>query len=108
MKTTGTVKWFNNSKGYGFILDDPEQDECFVHYRSILSGNPEDYKSLAEGDRVEFLKVSGDKGWQAAEVIKTASGSSQHAAHLTECPHCGKSLVDLNDIDEVDEEEEMV
>ena len=104
MKTTGTVKWFNNSKGYGFILDDPEQDECFVHYRSILSGNPEDYKSLAEGDRVEFLKVSGDKGWQAAEVIKTSSGSGQQTSHLTECPHCGKSLM----AEEQEEEEEVI
>ena len=58
--------------------------------------------SLSEGDRVEFLKVRGDKGWQAAEVIKTSSGSSQRAPQLTECPHCGKSLV------EVDEHEEMV
>lgn len=64
MKEQGTVKWFNNEKGYGFILRD-EGTDVFVHYRAIISDG---YKSLKEGDRVEFNVVKGQKGNQAEEV----------------------------------------
>lgn len=62
----GTVKWFNNAKGYGFIgrADGPD---VFVHYSAISS---EGYKSLQEGDQVEFEITEGQKGPQAANVIK--------------------------------------
>jgi len=62
----GTVKWFNNAKGYGFIgrNDDPD---VFVHY-SAISGDG--YRTLAEGDLVEFEIVQGPKGRQAANVKK--------------------------------------
>ena len=66
-KLQAPVKWFDNAKGFGFI-DGPNGD-VFVHYRSILS---EGYKTLAEGELVEFLQVRSDKGWQAAEVVKVA------------------------------------
>jgi cold shock protein len=64
----GTVKWFNNAKGYGFIGRD-EGPDVFVHYSAITS---EGYKSLQEGDLVEFEIVQGQKGPQAANVTKTS------------------------------------
>lgn len=60
----GTVKWFNNSKGYGFITRDAGGD-VFVHYRAIRGDG---YKSLDEGVRVEFTVTEGQKGLQAEEV----------------------------------------
>ena len=63
----GTVKWFNNSKGYGFIGRDDGGADIFVHYSAITS---EGYKSLDEGDQVEFEVVQGPKGQQAANVKK--------------------------------------
>ena len=62
----GTVKWFNNAKGYGFIGREDGPD-VFVHYSAISS---EGYKSLQEGDAVEFEIVQGQKGPQAANVTK--------------------------------------
>ena len=66
----GKVKWFNNDKGYGFI-DDKEGDDIFVHYSTILSDG---FKTLVEGQYVEFELVRTDKGLQAKNVveIKTA------------------------------------
>ena len=60
----GTVKWFNNSKGYGFIMRDSGGD-VFVHHSQILS---EGFKSLNEGDKVEFEVTQGPKGPQAENV----------------------------------------
>ena len=65
----GTVKWFNNSKGYGFIGRDDGPD-VFVHY-SAISGDG--YRTLQEGDPVEFEIVQGPKGPQAANVAKTST-----------------------------------
>ena len=62
----GTVKWFNNAKGYGFIGREGGPD-VFVHYSAITA---EGYKSLQEGDNVEFEIVQGQKGPQAANVTK--------------------------------------
>jgi len=62
----GTVKWFNNAKGYGFIGRDGGAD-VFVHYSAISSDG---YKSLQEGDAVEFEITQGPKGPQAANVTK--------------------------------------
>lgn len=64
----GTVKWFNNAKGYGFIGRDDGAD-VFVHYSAITT---EGYKSLQEGDKVEFEITQGQKGPQAANVAKVA------------------------------------
>jgi len=64
----GTVKWFNNAKGYGFIGRE-EGPDVFVHYSAIST---EGYKSLTEGDQVEFEIVEGQKGPQAGNVIKAA------------------------------------
>ncbi|WP_133129906.1 cold-shock protein [Legionella yabuuchiae] len=65
-KETGHVKWFNDDKGYGFISRDNGQDDVFVHFRSIVSSA--NRKSLAEGQRVEFMVTKGPKGLQAEEV----------------------------------------
>ena len=66
MKLKGTVKWFNNAKGFGFIGRDDGPD-VFVHYSALIA---EGYKSLQEGDNVEFEIVEGQKGPQAANVVK--------------------------------------
>ena len=62
----GTVKWFNDAKGYGFIAYEGGKD-VFVHFSAIQTPG---FKSLAEGDRVEFEIVQGQKGPQASDVIK--------------------------------------
>jgi CspA family cold shock protein len=61
----GTVKWFSNEKGYGFIERGNGEADVFVHFSAI---NGEGYKSLTEGQRVSFDVVQGDKGLQAANV----------------------------------------
>ncbi len=67
MKLTGRVKWFNDSKGYGFIEQEGGRD-IFVHYTAIEGDG---FKSLAEGQKVEFEIIEGAKGPQAAKVMKT-------------------------------------
>ena len=62
----GTVKWFNDSKGFGF-LEQENGEDVFVHFSAI---GGDGFKSLAEGDRVTFDVVKGPKGLQAANVIK--------------------------------------
>ena len=69
MRITGKVKWFNDSKGFGFITRDDGQKDCFVHH-SAIQGNG--FKSLAEGDAVEFDVVQGNKGPAAENVSKIA------------------------------------
>jgi CspA family cold shock protein len=61
----GTVKWFNNDKGFGFITREQGED-VFVHFRAISSDG---YRSLQEGQRVEFTVVQGQKGLQADNVV---------------------------------------
>ncbi len=65
-RVTGYVKWFNASKGYGFIAREGEPD-VFVHYSAIVGSG---YKSLDEGELVEFTTVKGPKGLQAADVVR--------------------------------------
>ena len=62
----GTVKWFNDSKGYGFIQP-PEGEDLFVHFTAIQT---EGFRTLAEGEVVEFEVTESDRGRQAANVIK--------------------------------------
>ena len=64
-KFTGTVKWFNEEKGFGFISQADGGKDVFVHYRSIVS---EGFRSLTEGQQVEFNVEEGQKGPQAANV----------------------------------------
>ena len=67
MRTTGTVKWFNDSKGFGFITPENGQKDCSAHYSAIQGSG---FKSLAEGDGVEFDIVQGQKGPAAENVTK--------------------------------------
>ncbi|MEE8061160.1 MAG: cold-shock protein [Gemmatimonadales bacterium] len=66
-RTTGTVKWFNDSKGFGFISPENGDRDCFVHHSSIQA---EGFRSLSEGDKVEFDMVEGAKGPSAENVSK--------------------------------------
>lgn len=66
-KKTGTVKWFNDSKGFGFITPDEGGNDLFVHHSSILG---EGFKSLSEGQKVEYNVGRGPKGENATDVQK--------------------------------------
>jgi CspA family cold shock protein len=65
-RVSGTVKWFNDAKGFGFITPENGEKDCFVHHTAIESDG---FRSLAEGERVEFEIVQGQKG-PAAEKVK--------------------------------------
>ena len=67
MRTTGTVKWFNDSKGYGFITREDGEKDLFVHHTAIQGDG---FKSLNEGERVEFDVVDGQKGPAAENVTR--------------------------------------
>ena len=64
--STGIIKWFNNEKGYGFINSSNNQEDIFVHYTSIKIDG---FKTLSEGQIVEFKLIKTDKGLQATNVI---------------------------------------
>jgi cold shock protein len=66
-RVTGTVKWFNGAKGYGFIAPDDGSEDVFVHFSAIQA---EGYRNLDEGDRVAFTMEQGKKGLQAVNVQK--------------------------------------
>ena len=66
MRVTGTVKWFNDAKGYGFIAPDEGSKDVFVHHSSIAGDG---YKSLAEGAKVEYEAREGSKGPEAISVV---------------------------------------
>ena len=66
-RTIGTVKWFNDAKGFGFITPENGDKDCFVHHTAIKA---EGFRSLSEGDRVEFDIVQGAKGPAAENVVK--------------------------------------
>jgi CspA family cold shock protein len=69
---TGTVKWFNNAKGYGFILPEGGGEDLFVHYSSIQMDG---YKTLKAGQSVHYENQQGDKGSQAVNVTATDEGT---------------------------------
>jgi cold shock protein len=66
MSSTGTVKWFDNAKGYGFITPDEGGADCFVHHRGVVGTG---FKRLSEGQRVQFDRVETPRGPSAEEVV---------------------------------------
>ncbi len=70
MRTTGTVKWFNDKKGFGFISREDGEKDCFVHHTAIQGSG---FKSLREGEHVEFDVVQGQKGPAAENVTVVAT-----------------------------------
>ncbi|MGH7676533.1 MAG: transcription antiterminator/RNA stability regulator CspE [Gemmatimonadales bacterium] len=66
-RITGIVKWFNDAKGFGFITPENGDKDCFVHHSAIQANG---FKSLSEGQRVEFDVVQGPKGPAAQNVVK--------------------------------------
>lgn len=67
MRTTGTVKWFNEAKGFGFITPQDGSKDCFVHHSAIQGKG---FRTLAEGEQVEFDVVEGKKGPAAENVVR--------------------------------------
>jgi cold shock protein len=67
MRTVGTVKWFNDQKGFGFITPENGAKDCFVHHSAIQASG---FKSLADGDRVEFDMIEEPKGPKAMNVVR--------------------------------------
>lgn len=65
-KTTGTVKWFNEEKGFGFIAQENGGPDVFAHFRQIVGDG---FKTLAEGQKVEFTVTQGQKGPQAEDIV---------------------------------------
>jgi CspA family cold shock protein len=63
----GTVKWFNDAKGFGFLRIEGQDEDIFVHYSAVKA---EGYRSLAEGETVEFELVKGPKGMKAENVVR--------------------------------------
>ena len=71
---TGTVKWFNDSKGYGFIERSDGKEDVFVHYTAVVG---EGYRSLTEGSEVEFDVEQDPKGLRAANVVVTKAAAAK-------------------------------
>jgi CspA family cold shock protein len=69
MRTSGTVKWFSDQKGFGFITPEGGAKDCFVHHTAIQADG---FKSLSEGDRVEFDMIEEPKGPKAQNVSRVA------------------------------------
>ncbi len=80
---TGTVKWFNAIKGFGFIQPDDGREDVFIHHSGIVGGG---FKSLEEGDRVTYEVTQGRKGLQAESLSKVPAGNSSGAEETLTVP----------------------
>jgi CspA family cold shock protein len=76
MPTRGKVKWFDPKKGYGFIMG-PQGQDVFVHYSQIQG---EGFRSLKDGEEVDYELIEGDKGWQARSVLRAVPMHGTSAA----------------------------
>ncbi|WHI47447.1 cold shock domain-containing protein CspD [Microbulbifer sp. JMSA004] len=84
---TGTVKWFNNAKGYGFILADEGGEDLFAHYSAIQM---EGYRTLKAGQQVTFDIIRGDKGYHAANISALTTETTPNTAD-SDAVHTEKS-----------------
>ena len=75
---SGTVKWFNNAKGYGFIVPEEGGEDLFAHFSAV---NMEGYKTLSAGDQVQFDVTVGDKGPQATNIMSNAAATQKPASN---------------------------
>ena len=94
MRIRGTVKWFNETKGYGFLRRDDGQSDCFVHHSEIQS---QGYRTLQEGERVEFDVIQQPKGPKASNVVKLDEVDS--GAESAETADAGTTDVDAGATD---------
>jgi CspA family cold shock protein len=76
VKISGKVKWFNNAKGYGFVVEDGKSEDLFAHYSAI---NMEGYKTLKAGQPVEFEIIQGPKGLHAVEICAACAATPEKA-----------------------------
>ena len=85
-KQTGTVKWFKNAKGYGFATNEAGED-VFVHHNDIIG---EGFKTLATGQKIQFIQTEGEKGLQATqiEVVETELERFEMPHYTLNCPMC--------------------
>ncbi len=100
-QTTGTVKWFDGDKGYGFIRPDEGGEDLFVHHTGIAGSG---FKSLEEGEKVTYEVARGKKGMQAQNVSKVAGGEPGMSRDLTvpaEVGAAARVLVEHFDPDEL-------
>jgi CspA family cold shock protein len=81
---TGTVKWFNNAKGYGFVLPEGSGDDLFIHYSSIQMDG---YKSLKAGQVIDYDVQAGPKGMHAVNIRAGSSSETEPEAALEPAPH---------------------
>ncbi len=77
MDTNGTVKWFDPKKGFGFIVG-PEGQDVFVHYSQIKGDG---FRSLKDGESVDYELIEGEKGWQARDVMRAFAKEEQPAVN---------------------------
>jgi CspA family cold shock protein len=85
----GTVKWFNNAKGYGFILPDGGGEDLFAHYSSI---EMDGYKTLKAGQSVQFEIIEGPKGLQATSIQSAGGAEDAEAAEADGAPETSEVL----------------
>ena len=89
MRIRGTVKWFNETKGYGFLRRDDGQSDCFVHHSEIQS---QGYRTLQEGERVEFDVVQQPKGPKAGNVVKLDEADGGDSGDSGDSPDSSDSV----------------
>lgn len=87
MATRGQVKWFDPKKGFGFIVG-PEGQDVFVHYSHIESDG---FRTLKDGQTVEYELVEGEKGWQARSVKDAEQGDADEGGESSESPPAEES-----------------